>query len=208
MAVTKTTELDAINTMLSAIGEAPINSLETSSNADVSLARNILTEVSKETQSVGWHFNREYDVTLSPTASNEILLADNIASLDVEAANAGSSGTSGKVIQYVQRGDKIYNKTDHTFTITKSLKCNVVYMLEWTDLPQVARHYIMIKAARRLQDRVVGSTSQHQYNAIDEYQALTALKSTEAQEGDYSIFDNYDVYKTVARSPVIDRIVS
>ena len=42
MAITKTSELQAINTMLSAIGEAPINTLEpTTETADVAMAKNV-----------------------------------------------------------------------------------------------------------------------------------------------------------------------
>ena len=202
MAITKTSELQAINTMLSAIGEAPINTLEpTTETADVSMAKNVLTEVSRETQAMGWHFNRETDVTLSPSLDNEILLPTTAAYVDVESINAGTK-------QYIQRGEKLYNKTDHTFTITSSLKCTVIYMLPWEDLPQSARHYIMIKAARRLQDRVVGASDQHTYNQVDEFQALIALKANESREGDFSIFDNNDVYRVISRSNVVDRVVT
>ena len=202
MAVTRTSELQAINTMLSAIGEAPINTLQpTTETADVTIAKNVLNEVSRETQSIGWHFNRETNVELTPTVDDEILIPETIAYIDVESINSG-------ITQYVQRGSRLYNKTDHTHTITSSLKCTVIYMLDWDDLPQVARHYIMIKAARRLQDRVVGAGDQHDFNQMDEYQALIALKANEAQEGDFTIFDNNDVYRIINRSNVVDRVVT
>lgn len=206
MALTKTSELQAINTMLSAIGEAPINTLEpTSETADVSLAKNLLIEVSRETQSAGWHFNRETDVTLSPTVDDEILIPTSAARIDVEPSN--SSGGTG-YIDYIQRGDRLYDKTNHTYTISSSLKCTIIYMLSWDELPQTARHYIMIKSARRLQDRVVGSGDHHTFNQTDEYQALIAFRAAEAQEGDFTIFDNYDVFRTIDRTSVINRIVS
>jgi len=201
MAVTKTTELQAINMMLSALGEAPINSLQpTTETADVSLAKNILLETSRETQSLGWHFNRETDVTLTLTVDDKIEVPTNASSIDVESINAG-------ITQYIQRGEYLYNKTDHTFIIASDLKCTITYMLTWEELPQVARHYIMVKAARRFQDRVVGAGDQHDFNQIDEYQALLALKAAESQEGDFSIFDNNDVYRVINRSNVVDRVV-
>lgn len=129
MAVTKTTELQAVNTMLSAIGEAPISTLQpTNETADVTIAKNVLEEVSRETQSIGWHFNRETDVTLTPTVDDEVLIPTTAAYIDVESINSG-------VTQYVQRGDKLYNKTDHTYTIASTIKCTIVYMLPWDDLP-------------------------------------------------------------------------
>ena len=89
------------------------------------LAKDILTEVSREVQSQGWYFNCEKDVKIAPAADNEILIPANAARIDVEAINASSK-------EYVQRGDKLYNKTDHTFTISTELKCFVIYMLDWT----------------------------------------------------------------------------
>ena len=205
MALTRTTELQAVNIMMSAIGEAPVNSLiATEENllpTDVVLAKSILEEVSKETQMIGWNFNREVGFEISPTVENEIVIPSNAASVDVEPVN--SRGT-----QYIQRGDKLYNKTDHTFTITTTIKCTIIYMLEWEDLPQTARHYMAIKAGRRLQDRTVGSELHHRFAAQDEMQALVALKESETEGGDYTIFDNYDVFRVINRGNVINRMVS
>ncbi len=196
MGLTRTTELEAINAMLSAIGEAPVNSLEASSvTQDVSMAQRILTEVSREVQSHGWNFNRETEVPIVADNNSNILLPTNAARIDVEPANAGT-------IEYIQRGGKLYNKTDQTYTITGTLKCTVVYMLDWEDLPQTARHYIMIRAARRYQDRVVGSSKHHDFNQQDEFQALVAFKDAETEGGDYTIFDNYDIGRIIDRGDV------
>ena len=53
-----TTKLDAVNTMLSAIGEAPVNSLS-SGLIEAEIAETILDTVNTEVQSMGWHFNTE-----------------------------------------------------------------------------------------------------------------------------------------------------
>ncbi len=200
MALANTTRLEAVNTMMSVIGEAPVNTLDAASQtSDVIMAMKILDEVSREIQSAGWNFNREYEVSLSPNTSNEIVLSENVARIDVEPENAGTT-------QYIQRGQKIYNKTDKTFTITDALKCTVIYLLDWTDLPQAARQYVMIRAARKFQDRVVGSSKHHDFNQNDEFQALITLREAESDGGDYTIFDNYDVYRVIDRGEVRNRI--
>ena len=85
MALTRTTELDAVNTILSAVGEPPINSLDEQKNADAAIARNILTEVNRDMQAHGWHFNSQTKVSFSPDSSTkEITLPDNILRIDVE----------------------------------------------------------------------------------------------------------------------------
>lgn len=202
MATARTSRLEAVNTMLSVIGEAPVNDLTASSaTADVIMAGNVLDEVSREIQTHGWDFNRETLVKLVPNEANEIVLSTSVAEIDIEPLDADSK-------QYVQRGGKLYNKTDHTFTISKELKATIVYILDWEDLPQAARHYFMIRAARRFQDRVVGSDKHHSFNQQDEFQALVALRAAESRSGDFTIFDNYDVARVLDRGNVFNRITT
>ena len=61
MAVAATTELECINIMLAAIGEAPINSLTGTLPVDARIAQSTLSEVNKSVQSEGWSFNTEID---------------------------------------------------------------------------------------------------------------------------------------------------
>ena len=62
--ITPTTELQAVNTMLSTIGEAPVNSITGTTTVDVSVAKNILDETSMSIQSQGWNFNTNYELSL------------------------------------------------------------------------------------------------------------------------------------------------
>ena len=78
MAVAATTELEAINIMLAAIGEAPVNTLTGSLPVDVKIAQSTLVEINKSVQAEGWSFNTEIDVTLTPNASKEIVLPVNV----------------------------------------------------------------------------------------------------------------------------------
>ena len=56
-----TEQLDSVNEMLAAVGQAPVNQLE-ATNPDVALAFDTLTRVSREVQAEGWTFNKEYHV--------------------------------------------------------------------------------------------------------------------------------------------------
>ena len=62
-------ELSAINDMLAAIGESPVNSLEGDPNADVANCRRILNQVNREVQGRGWTFNIEEGAVLTPDAT-------------------------------------------------------------------------------------------------------------------------------------------
>ena len=80
--MTATTELEAVNIMLAAIGEAPINSLTGTVPVDVRLAQSTLNEVNKEVQSEGWSFNTEINVELTRDGDDQVALASNVLRVD------------------------------------------------------------------------------------------------------------------------------
>jgi hypothetical protein len=68
-ALTPMTELEAINDMLSAIGESPVASLDEASGvADAQIALQLLRRASRWLQKKGWHWNSE-TTTASPRTS-------------------------------------------------------------------------------------------------------------------------------------------
>jgi hypothetical protein len=192
--LTPTTELEAINTILSVIGESPISSLSgISSVADAVTAQSILSEVSRQVQTKGWHFNTDKSITLSPDAySGEITIPPNCLRVD--------SATDDREIDVVNRGTKLYDRKNHTYKVNKQIKADMVVLLPFTDLPQAARHYITIKSARVFQARTVGSEALYQFTAQDEKDALIDLKKAEGITGDYNILTgNPTVYRSLRR---------
>lgn len=193
MALNRTTELDAINAMLGTIGESPINSLEgVSGVGDAVTARQVLNEVAVQVLEKGWHFNTEKNFTLAPTTSGEILVPNNALEID----------TSGydKEVDVAIRGNKLWNRTDQTFVFSKPLKCDVVFLLEFEEMPQAARHYVMVRAARIFQQRTVGSETLTGFTQKDEAEAKTALMLYEARTADHNILrGNYGVMRVIDR---------
>jgi hypothetical protein len=185
------TKLEAVNIMLSTIGESPVNSLS-SGLVDAELAETILNSVSKTVQSDGWNFNREYDYSITPDLVGEINLPNNI--LRADAAYEPYSK------DLVQRGLKMYDKREHTFKINDTVKLDVVFELSFEDIPEVAKRYIIIKAARLFQDRVLGSDTLHSFTQEEEQQALFSLREFEGESEDFNIFDSYDVYRVIDRT--------
>jgi len=192
MAITNTTKLEAVNTMLSAVGSSPVSTLSGQQTADAAVAQNILDEATRDVLSQGWDFNHERKVTMAPNGTNEIVLVNTIARID---------STPGYNLDYdiVQRGGKLYDRKNHTYAFTESLTCDVIYFMEFDETPEAARRYMMIRAARIFQDRMVGSGNHHTYNMTDEIKALTDLKALESATGDHNIFQNSDVYRIIDR---------
>ena len=193
---TRTTELEAVNTILSTIGEAPLNSLTGSLPVDGTVAVNILSEITREVQSAGWHFNTHYKVTLTRDTGNKIPLATNI--LRVELDNNRYSK-----VQYdiVQRDNYLYNlaKNQDTFD-TNFEDVTIVYLLPFNEIPEQAKRYITIRSARVFHDRTLGANTLHKFSTEDEARALIVLKQAEATTGDYSIFDTPEQAYTVTRN--------
>ena len=197
----RTSELNAVNTMLSVIGEPPINSLTGTQNADAAIAQNILDEVAREVQGEGWHFNTLHNQTLSPDSSGEIILAAEVLRIDndttVPPDSSSTIGTENREV--IQRGTKLFDKTNNTFTFTSSVRCAIVYVYDFEELPEAARRYITVRAARIFQDRMVGSVKGNAFTLRDEQKALATLREFEGDTSDRTIFDNIDTFQIINR---------
>jgi len=194
MALTLTSELDAVNIMLGTIGESPISSLDAATGVvDAVTAQQILKEVLIQVQEEGWHFNTETNFTLTPTAdTGEIFLPANCIEVDTMG--------NDRQIDVAVRGRRLYDRIEHTFVFTETLSCDMTLLLEFEDLPQAARHYISIRAARVFQQRVIGSDTLGNFSARDEAMARTALQRYEAKTADHNILTgNYDVMRIIDR---------
>lgn len=177
-----TTELGAINTMLDAIGASPVSSLEEPS-IDVAKARAVLDQVNREVQLQGWHFNTDTEYTLPRTTSGEYLLPPNVLRIDTSAVNGW--------VDVTWRGGKLWDRERHTYTFSadRTLKFDIIWLLPFNDLPEVARNYIAMRAARRFQERMVGSELLSKFDERDEAQALMFLKEAEGENADYNILN-------------------
>lgn len=191
MALTKTTKLQAINTMLSVVGEPPVNSLS-AQRADSLIAQNILDEVAREVLSYGWQFNTENDVLMTPeTSTGYIYIGDSIVRVDMDPMYLN--------YDIVIRGNRLFNRKTNTYVFSEVIKVIQIILMDFDDLPEVAKRYISIRAARIYQDRVVGSERLHGFNAQDEIAALVKMSEYENEVGDYTIFDSPDVARTFIR---------
>ena len=180
MAVAATTELEAINIMLAAIGEAPVNSLTGLLPVDARTAQNTLTEINKEVQSEGWSFNTETDVTLTRDGSNQISLPANVLRVD---ANIHQHPT----IDPIQRGLKLYDRQNNKYEFDEDLICTVVYFREFNEITEQARRYINIKAARVFVDRLIGDQGLRTYTQEDEIRARSVLMETDLSNADHNM---------------------
>lgn len=195
---TRTTQIEAINTMLSTIGEAPVNSLTGSLPVDASMAINILNEVNREIQSAGWKFNTSWKLKLARDVNNKLVIGNDILHLEFDHLRYAKSSYDP-----VMRGAYLYNLATESFNWDKDFDyVRAIYLLDFESVPEQARRYITIRASRIFHDRTLGASSLHKYSQQDELASLALLKQTEADTADHNIFDSLDQYQTVNRNVV------
>ncbi len=185
--LTPTTELDAVNVMLRQIGTSPATSLDAPS-IDVEQALDTLRKISISVQSIGWDFNTEADYAMMPDTDGHIAVPPSLVEVRLDPV-----ARQGWKYNIVTRSGKLYDRQSHSFTFTETLYTIVVILLDFPDLPQVARDYITIRAARMFADGVEGAQDAHQFSAQDELVAYAALQHVEAIVSEASFANNPDM---------------
>lgn len=186
-----TSRLEAVNEMLSCVGEAPVNALNTG-YIESDIAENILDSVSRDIQSRGWNFNTEENWEIPPNTSKHLVLPLNTLKVD--------GVTQNQQYNWVMRGNELYNKITQSYLSEAPVKVTLVILLDFDLLPEAARRYITLKSARVFQDRTMGIGNLHEFNLYDEQMALIELQDMDADVSDYSIFDSFDTYQIINRT--------
>lgn len=185
-------KLDAVNIVLSGIGETPVSSLS-SGLPDAESAERALDETSRDIQEKGWHCNTE-KVTLkrSSTAGtvNQILLPGNTLKVDTTDEHDD--------VNVAQRGSKLYNLDDATYEFDKDLKVEIVYNLDFDDLPYRLAYYIAWVAAGRYQMREMGSSAIAEWIQAEIIQAKAALDDSEEFADDANVLRDSKSVRQVA----------
>jgi hypothetical protein len=186
-----TTRLAAVNMMLEAVWESPVSSLDIPNIASVAFAKRVLDETSVSVQTRGWWFNSETCFPLAKTIANEFMVPANTLKID-------ATDTS---IDVVQRGNRLYDRKNHTFTFVDTaspLKVDLVQFLEFEDLPQSARLYIAVFAARKFKAKWQNEAEQGP--TAEEVEALRNLEDDAAQAEDNNVLSgSWSVARVLCR---------
>ena len=214
------TELSSVNSILGAIGQAPVTRLCHKSdddelqfiNPEISFIWHLLQECSTDVQNEGWVFNREEHYTLTPSQNNGripelniddtiIVIPENMLRMDV------SEGQVWRTTDVVRRNGCLYDKLHHTYIFKKPIDYDITWKFDYEDLPSVFKRYITFKASGRAATQLVSNPQLVQLISYQETQARAACMEYECNQGDYTFFgtpDNtayraYQPYRTLAR---------
>ena len=101
---TDISELNAVNSVLAAIGQSPVTELDFA-NPETSFVYNLIQECSRDVQDEGWVFNKEYNYPLKPDANGFIGIPNNFLRMDV------SENDVYRYTDVVKRTDPTDNKS-------------------------------------------------------------------------------------------------
>lgn len=189
-----TTKLKAINTILSVIGEAPVNTLTNSNSTDVEIALSVMDEVLLELCSEEWHFNTDENYELSPDNSGIIAIPANALHVDTERDVRHRTDV-------VERSRKLYNRKEQTYVFDSPVALAVRWLFDFEELPQQARTFVVKRAGRVFADRVQASPTIHGFAVEDEYEARARLEQCDADSADVAAHDDPYTQYGISRNP-------
>ena len=178
--------------------------VENQTNPDVAIALNTLREVSREVQTEGWTFNKEYSYPISPDANDEILIPNNVLQMDLS-----SGKTQNMTRDSVIRGGKLYNRNNHSYKWTDdTVYVDVTWEWDWASIPEPIQAYIVARAASIVSSRIIGDPNQYQMLQQKEAFTRSMALEYECNQGDFSYFgspeggsyyQSYQPYHTLYR---------
>jgi hypothetical protein len=182
------TELEVVNSVLSAAGDSPVQTLD-SRYQPVFIIKEIIKNISRDMQTKKYWFNTERDVTLTPnTQTNKIILPFNILTFEPED------------IRYVARGLTVYDKEARTTNITKDIVATYTVMLDFEELPQQARKYIQAHARVRYNNEYFGELDLKSDLMKELMEAKNELDRVHMENEDINIFRSARSYNIAYRN--------
>ena len=187
------TELSAVNSILGAIGQAPITQLKdpntgaiTNANPEIQFIYNLLRDATVDVQSEGWHFNRERHVPFAKdSVTNKITIPADVVRIDLP------DNWSRRHYNFVRRGGFLYDKITHTDVFTdmvSPIELDIVKIYPFEDLPPVFKRFITYRASRAAATQLVANPQLVQLLGTQEAIARASLMEYECNQGNHSMF--------------------
>ena len=177
-----TQELPAINQILTSCGQAPVTTLD-QTTPEVAIAYDTLLQVSREVQSEGWTFNKEYHYEFTTDTNDEVEIPNNIIQIKL------TENAQNKPYHAVRRSGKLYDRQNHRFTWEYSpIECDIIWEFDYVDLPEPVQNYIRARAATLVSGRIVGDDDQYARLKDQEIEMRALALEYETSQGQFTMF--------------------
>ncbi len=178
--------LQAVNIMLGHIQQSPVSSLSGNKTARTLMAEDLLDTQTKAVQMLSYDFNKLEHYPLYPNEDKEIILPGNVLKVDVCRDYFDGN-------RYVQRGNRLYDKTLNTYKIGRYLEVNIILELDFEDLPEPVKWYVVMQASNKFVSQVKDDKNKVAYTQQEVFEAKQTLDEYEAECGKYNILNTYNL---------------
>ena len=190
MILTPLTPLDAVNEILSAIGEAPVDTIEDNGNIDVDNAYRILKSVNRQVQIDGYTFNTISSYPLIPDRFTKEIAWDSTLLRVISS--------EGNYLR--NRGGLVYDVTNNTDKFDGQIEVEAIVLVPFEELPEAFREYITIKSARLFATRYLGDELAMNALMQEEQIAKIAVFNYELDLEKPSMANNTDISNDLKRT--------
>jgi hypothetical protein len=222
------TETSALNYCLRAIGEAPVVSAATATQADCVMALATLNDVLTEVLSMQWAFNSEFGFQLQPVG--QINWTPSVGPATVEVLNVfavpanlmayrATPAPQQVGVNYTDIGwrralvwnvgsvyplvfyDRDLNREGWNAGSFPFLALDCMWLMPFIDLPYEAQLYVVAKSARQLVERSVNSSEIAGFIKTDEAWAYARLMRRYGKLDSYNMLRTGNAYRALGSRP-------
>jgi hypothetical protein len=136
------TKLQIVNSMLATVGESVVNDLDYGSPS-VQQALSVFDSENFDFQTMGWWFNREYNVSLALDSEGKIAIPQGTVEFLITENIRHHPYTD--TLRYAPRDNFVYDSVKHTFVHTCPLHADLMMLVDPETMPAVASVYLKHK---------------------------------------------------------------
>lgn len=187
-----TTLLEAVNTLLRAVGSTEVMSLDTADmDQRAQGALEVIREQTRVVQSQGWHFNEEEDFPLVPQSDGRIALPANTMKFHIAPRSSH--------LDVAQRGIYLYDRIKHTYVFDSPVYANFVQLLPFEDMPEPVRWYAISLAGRIFGVNSKPDSSTYRFTKEVETDALAKALEADQEARDTTLADSSPHFANMRR---------
>lgn len=157
---------------------------------EAELADVAIEEAKVELLSKGFIFNTDTEWQLIPDVTDTIVIP--YGALSVDATSSSSD--------YIAKDNKLYNKSTHDFKFTEVVTADIIWNIDFDDLPSHAQVVIVNMAKEKLYLRAIGIDETLTVLRQDTIMSHSVLIREEMGLGDYSIYDDGATNRPMVRT--------
>lgn len=188
-----TEQIDAINEILLAIGEEPVESIDNmSDNLDAVTAMRCLKRVLANIQTDGYSWNSLDAVTMTPDSDTK-RIRWNSSWLMLR-----NSDDTTMILR--PKDGYVYNVAYQTFEFSASFTASIIKQVPFEELPYCWRNYVIQRASYLFASRFLGDANLQQLLAQDVTEAWSKCNAYEIEVGQANMFNNASITEVLTRS--------